>query len=159
MSAEATPFFDAMRRLPLRPGALASLTVGDFEKRTRTLTIGADKSGRPRQITVPPETADLLAAQCKGKRHDARIFRRRGGQPWSKDGWKHPIKDAVEKAGLPAAVSAYTLRHSVITDLVREGLPILTVGQLADTSVAMIEKHYGHLVRSDAAKALATLGP
>jgi hypothetical protein len=40
---------------------------------------------------------------------------------------------------------------------VRGGLPILTVAQLADTSVAMIEQHYGHLVRSDAEQALAAL--
>jgi len=36
-------------------------------------------------------------------------------------------------------------------------LPILTVGQLSDTSVAMVEKHYGHLVRNDAEYALAQL--
>ena len=53
--------------------------------------------------------------------------------------------------------SAYTLRHSVITDLVRAGVPILTVAQLSDTSVAMIEKHYGDLVQDDAEKALAML--
>jgi len=58
---------------------------------------------------------------------------------------------------LPDAVSAYTLRHSVITDLIRVRLPILTVAQLSGTSVAMIEKHYGHLVRDDAEDALATL--
>lgn len=51
----------------------------------------------------------------------------------------------------------YTLRHSVITDLVRGGLPVLTVAQLSGTSVAMIERHYGHLVRDDAEKALAGL--
>jgi site-specific recombinase XerD len=71
--------------------------------------------------------------------------------------WKGPIKKAVAKAKLPEQTSAYTLRHSVITDLVRGGLPILTVAQMADTSVAMIEKHYGHLVRNDAEEALAQL--
>ena len=45
----------------------------------------------------------------------------------------------------------------MITDLVRGGLPILTVAQMADTSVAMIERHYGHLVRNDAEEALAQL--
>lgn len=58
---------------------------------------------------------------------------------------------------LPQDTPAYTLRHSVITDLVRGGLPILTVAQLPDTGVAMIEQHHGHLVRSDAEHALAAL--
>ena len=36
-------------------------------------------------------------------------------------------------------------------------MPIMTVARLSGTSVAMIEKHYGHLVREDAEDALATL--
>lgn len=157
MDGDAKRFVDALRRLPQRPGAVAALKVSDFDKRTRTLTIGKDKSGRARQITVPQDTAHFLAEQCKGKLPTAFIFMRSDGQAWNKDAWKHPIKDAVKAAGLSSGVSAYTLRHSVITDLVRGGLPILTVAQLAGTSVAMIERHYGHLVRADAERALAAL--
>ncbi|UAB77922.1 tyrosine-type recombinase/integrase [Erythrobacter sp. SCSIO 43205] len=151
------PFVRGLCLLPLRPGALAALKVSNFDKRTRTLTIGADKNGMPRQISVPETIAGFLADQCKSKLSAASVFTRADGVPWSKDKWKGPIKGAVKAAGLPQAASAYTIRHSVITDLVRAGLPILTVAQLSDTSVAMIEKHYGHLVRSDAEHALAQL--
>lgn len=154
---EAQPFLRALCLLPLRPGALATLTARDFEERTRTLTIGKDKNDKPRQISLPTLIADFFAAQVKGKLPAAPIFVRRSGDAWNKDSWKQPIKDAVRGAGLPDAVSAYTLRHSVITDLIRVRLPILTVAQLSGTSVAMIEKHYGHLVRADAEHALATL--
>ncbi len=154
---EARPFLRALCLLPLRPGALATLTARDFEKRTRTLTIGKDKNDNPRQISLPTLIADFFAAQVKGKLPTAPIFARHSGGAWNKDSWKHPIKDAVRKANLPDAVTAYTLRHSVITDLIRVRLPILTVAQLSGTSVAMIEKHYGHLVRDDAEEALATL--
>lgn len=154
---ELEPFLIGLCVLPLRPGALASLKVGDFDRRTRTLTVGVDKSGKPRQITVPQNIADLLIAQCLNKLPGAWIFMRQSGARWTKDSWKHPVKEAVLAAGLRPQTSAYTLRHSVITDLVRGGLPILTTSQLADTSVAMIELHYGHLVRSDAEYALAQL--
>ena len=154
---EVRPFLRALCLLPLRPGSLAGLVARDFDKRTRTLTIGKDKNGSPRQIFLPHVIADFLAAQVKGKLPIAPIFARHSGDAWSKDTWKHPIKNAVREASLPDAVSAYTLRHSVITDLVRVRLPILTVAQLSGTSVAMIEKHYGHLVRDDAEDALATL--
>ena len=154
---EVGPFLRALCLLPLRPGSLASLTARDFDERTRTLTIGKDKNDSPRQITLPQIIVDLLAAQVKGKLPTAPVFARHSGDAWNKDTWKHPIKDAVRAAHLPDAVSAYTLRHSVITDLVRVRLPILTVAQLSGTSVAMIEKHYGHLVREDAEDALATL--
>lgn len=155
--AEAAPFVRALCLLPLRPGAVANLRAGDFDKRTRTLTIGKDKHGRPRQITVPETAADFLGKQAKGKLPAAPLFSRGDGRAWNKDAWKHPIKDAVSAAKLPSGVAAYTLRHSVITDLIRDGLPALTVAQLSGTSVVMIERHYGHLVRDDAEQALARL--
>ncbi len=154
---EVRPFVKAMCLLPLRPGALAGLTVRDFDNRTRALTVGKDKNGNSRQLTMPQAIADFFAAQVKNKLPAASIFARAGGEAWNKDAWKYPIKDAVRAAGLPGAASAYTLRHSVITDLIRARLPILTVAQLSGTSVAMIEKHYGHLVRDDAEEALASL--
>ncbi|QIG54754.1 tyrosine-type recombinase/integrase [Altererythrobacter sp. BO-6] len=154
---EAQPFVKALCLLPLRPGALAGLTVRDFDKRTRALTVGKDKNGNPRQLTMPPKIAAFFEAQVQDKLPTASIFARAGGEAWNKDAWKYPIKDAVKAAGLPSAASAYTLRHSVITDLIRARLPILTVAQLSGTSVAMIEKHYGHLVRDDAEEALASI--
>ena len=79
------------------------------------------------------------------------------GRAWNKDAWKHPIKDAARAASLPASVTAYTLRHSTITDLVVGGLDLLTVAQISGTSVRMIERHYGHLRADRAAAALAAL--
>lgn len=154
---EARPFVRGLCHLPLRPGALASLKVCDFDKRTRMLTIRQDKTGRPRQISLPPKMAEFLAEQVAGKLPAAPIFARHRGDHWNKDSWKYPIKEAAKVARLPSKVSAYTVRHAVITDLIRRRLPILTVAQLSDTSVAMIEKHYGHLVHDDAEEALASL--
>lgn len=156
-SGEAKTFVKAMCLLPLRPGALAGLTVRDFDKRTRALTVGKDKAGNARQLTMPQIIANFFNAEVKGKLPTAPIFARSGGRAWNRDAWKYPIKEALRVAGLPTAASAYTLRHSVITDLIRARLPILTVAQLSGTSVAMIEKHYGHLVRNDAEEALASL--
>ncbi|MGE4430772.1 MAG: tyrosine-type recombinase/integrase [Sphingobium sp.] len=157
-SAEFEPFLRTLCLLPLRPGTLASRTAGDFDKRTRTLVIGREaKTGKARKITVPQAVADFLAEQAKGKLPAAPLFRQGNGRAWNKDAWKGPVKEAAERAGLPGGTCAYTMRHSVITDLVAGGLPILTVAQISGTSVAMIEKHYGHLVGNGAEEALAKL--
>lgn len=59
-------------------------------------------------------------------------------------------------AGLPSGATAYSLRHSTITDLIAlHRLDTMTVAQLSGTSLLMIEKHYGHLLREHAARALA----
>jgi integrase len=157
IDAEAKPFISALCMLPLRPGAAANLLVADFEKRTSELTIAKDKSGANRRIVVPPAAAELFASAAEGKPADAPLFTRSNGKPWTKENWNKALAAAAAKAELPSNVTAYTLRHSTITDLVTAGLPLLTVAQISGTSVEMIEKHYGHLIRHAAVEALAGL--
>ncbi len=153
----AEPFVRALCLLPLRPGALAGLAVRDFDRRTGELTIGKDKAGHARRIIIPEAAAKLLAEQSTDKLPSAPLFMREGGATWDRHTWKTPIREAATAAKLPTDTTAYTLRHSTITDLVTAGLPLLTVAQVSGTSAAMIERHYGHLVGEAARKALAGL--
>lgn len=156
--SDIAAFLRGLSMLPLRPGALAALTVANFDKRLGVLTIGKDKHGNDRKIGLPDAAATFFAAQSENKPPAAPLLSRADGGAWNKDAWKYPIKDAARAAGLPEATTAYALRHSVITDLVKlQRLDLLTVAQLAGTSVVMIEKHYGHLLRDHATQALAAL--
>lgn len=155
---DLAPFLRALCNLPLRPGAVAALTAGDFQPKTAELSIGTDKSGQARRIKLPASTATLFAQACKDKTPKAPIFGQANGKAWEKDAWKYPLKAAAKAAKLPDGVTAYTLRHSTITDLLSlHGLDTLTVAALAGTSLVMIEKHYGHLLRERAADALGQL--
>ncbi len=157
IDSEAEPFVRALCLLPIRPGAMAGLKAGDFDKRTAELTIGKDKTGKPRRIQIPAEAAKIMAAEARDKLPSAPLFMRSNGLAWDKDSWKLPIATAVQAAALPAGATAYTLRHSTITDLVRAGLPLLTIAQISGTSAEMIERHYGHLASDAAVKALGEL--
>jgi len=154
---EIIHFITALCLLPVRPGAMARLRVADFDARTSELSVGKDKNGEPRRIQIPSQAASLFSAQSANKLPSAPLFMRNNGMPWDKESWKKPIKKAVVAAGLPVDATAYTLRHSTITDLVREGLPLLTIAQISGTSAEMIERHYGHLANDAAVKALASL--
>jgi len=156
--SDLAPFLKALCLLPFRPGAMAALTAGSYDKRLKVLTVGKDKSGKDRKISLPPATAAFLAEQVKGKLPTAPLISRESGKFWDKDSWKYPFKEAVEKAKLPPQATAYALRHSTITDLIAlHHLDTMTVALLSGTSVMMIEKHYGHLLGAHAAKALAAL--
>ncbi len=154
---EITPFLKCLSVLPLRPGALAALRVSDFNARLKTIRVGQDKAGADRRISLPDAIVDILKPLAKGCTGSAPLLARPDGTAWNKDAWKWPIKEAAHAAGLQPEVSAYTLRHSTITDLVVSGLDLLTVAKISGTSVAMIEKHYGHLRQTAAADALAGL--
>lgn len=155
--ADLAKFLKGLSLLPLRPGALAALTVASYEQKHSVLTIGKDKAGQARRIKLPASTAAFLAEQTKEKASSAPLLSRADGKAWDKDSWKKPVKAAALAAKLPDSITAYALRHSTITDLVTSGLDLLTVAQLSGTSVAMIERHYGHLQSERATAALATL--
>ncbi|WP_234002532.1 tyrosine-type recombinase/integrase [Sphingopyxis sp. MG] len=133
------------------------MIVEDFEARTGELTIGKDKAGKGRRILIPQPVIELFAAQSAGKERHEPLISRANGKAWDNYSWRGPMKKAVVDAQLPPNATAYTLRHSTITDLINEGLPLLSVAQISGTSTEMIERHYGHLNRGAAAKALATL--
>ena len=156
-AADLALLLKGLALVPLRPGALAALKAADFDKRRGTLKVGADKAGADRRIMLPAETAAFFAERCQDKLPGAPLFSRADGKAWDKDAWKKPVKVAAGAAGLPPEVTAYSLRHSVITDLIGAGLDVLTVARLSGTSIAMIERHYGHLRAEHAAAALATL--
>lgn len=137
---------------------MAAGSVADFDKRLNTLTIGKDTCGADRKITLPVSTAEFFAQRCNDRPPTSPLLVRAGGTARNKDSWKYPVKDAVIAAGLPTTATAYALRHSTITDLIAlHRLDTLTVAQLSGTSLQMIEKHYGHLLRDHAANALASL--
>ena len=155
--ADLAAFLRGLCQLPLRPGALAKLTVGDYDKRLQVLRVGHDKAGKDRRIKMPEVTATFFEDASKDKLPSAPLLARADGKAWNKDAWKGPVKEAVVAAKLPEGTTAYTLRHSVISDLVHDGLDLLTVAQISGTSVTMIERHYGHLRSEVAATALAKL--
>ena len=153
--ADLQPFLKVLCAIPLRPGAVAALTVKDYDKRLNVLTIPQDKAHAGRKIQLPPGTATLFESAAKGRLAGALLFHRGDGAPWIKDNYKHPFAKAATAAGLTA--TAYTLRHSTITDLVSGGVDTLTVARIAGTSVLMIDRHYGHLTGVAAAAALDKL--
>ena len=150
-------FLSGLSLVPLRPGALAALTVGQFDKRLGVLAVGKDKAGGDRRISLPPNTAKFFAGMCKGKLPAAPIFTNSQARPWSRDTWGYQFGQAAKRAEMPPKATTYSIRHSTITDLIHAGVDTLTVAQLSGTSVAMIEKHYGHLTQDHARTALAAL--
>jgi integrase len=155
--ADLAVFLRALALVPLRPGALSSLTVSDFDKRLSVLRIGKDKANSDRKIKLPPATAEFFGNLAKDKLPGAALLSRANGSAWTKATWVPAIREAASATKLPAGVTSYTLRHSTITDLIGAGLDALQVARISGTSLQMIEKHYGHLRNDHAAQAMAAL--
>jgi integrase len=155
--ADLAQFLHALCLLPLRPGAAAALVVANYDRRLHELVIAKDKAGADRRVKLPAATAEFFDKAVRDKLPQAPIFARANGKRWDRDAWKRPTKAAVLAAELPAGVTVYVLRHSLITDLISAGLNPLSVAELAGTSVTLIQRNYAHLRADLATDALAGL--
>lgn len=136
-----------------RPGDPALCLRSDYDGRTGSVRFRS--KGHDRTIPLSPAATALFDRLAKGKLPKAHLFTQDGQKAWTADAWSEPVRDAAARAGLPAGVTLYTLRHCWITDAIVGGMDLLTVAKLAGTSLAMIEKHYGHLVQGAARDKLA----
>ena len=126
-----------------RPGELASLKVADFNKAQGVLTLRG-KTGA-RTVAISTAAANFFTEAIQDKTPAAPLLATSYKQAWNKDSWKKPFRDAVTSAKLPEDVVLYSLRHTAISELIMGGMDSFWVAKLTGTSVAMIEKHYGHL--------------
>lgn len=144
--------FEAAMLTGARPGELGRARCRQFDPRTGTMVFDG-KTGK-RSVRLTPAAATLFKAQRKGKLPDAWLFDN-AGAAWDKHVWNEHVQKAAERAELPPGVCLYTLRHSFITEAITGGLSPLEVARMVGTSLAMIDKHYGHLATDTAVERLA----
>jgi integrase len=74
------------------------------------------------------------------------LFRNRDGRPWTNSSVYLMLKRLRKKLGQTAGkMIPYSYRHTFATDWLLDGSSIKVLADLMGNSVAMIEKHYGHL--------------
>jgi integrase len=108
-----------------------------------------------RTIPLAPAAVELFTRLSRDKLPNAFLFVRDNGKSWAHSDWDELVKEAAKDAGLPYETCLYTLRHSFITQALLDGMSTLEVSKIVGTSLAMIEKHYGHLVQNTARERLA----
>ena len=155
-SPELKPFLTSLALLPFRPGDVAKLRVEHLDVKHRVLNVPGGKTDA-RPIPLAGDALTHFKDCAKNKLPTAFLVSRADGKQWDRFAWRNMVKEAAMFAKLPTATCAYTLRHSVITDLVTGGLDLFTIAKISGTSVAMIERHYGHLQREHARTALEAL--
>ena len=161
---------------------IARMKVGDVQRSQGRLMVPVSHKGRGHKSGSVPhpvgkDVLDALVTVVTGRANDARLLERwrwkqvAGGIRWERAGrgpWHsaselvRPWHDIRERAKLPDAIP-YAMRHSSIMRGIRANLPIRLVAALHDTSVPMIERHYGRWIADGleelAARAVVPLVP
>ncbi len=152
---------------------IARATVADFQAGQRRIMVPVSRKGRgskAQSVVAVPLPDDVVARlrplaagragheplltrwhhlQEAGDRAAGRLPRwvRTERKAWGDAAeMTRPWRAAVAAAKLPGDLVPYCLRHSSIVRGLRAGLPVRLVAAVHDTSVAMIEKHYGAFI-------------
>jgi integrase len=94
---------------------------------------------------LPASDNPILFPSMRGGRIDFRIFGRKHWRP------------AQVKVGIDPVRGLYDLRHTYATFALRAGVPVFAVSRFMGTSIAMIDRHYGHLANDSRDHAVALL--
>lgn len=152
-----------------RPNEILRATAADYRDGVITLDEHktSEKTGRPRRVFIPRRLHRSMGRALGGRDPAAPIFMNKDGSAWSWDGYAHLVKRlrrSAIAAGLPfqdagpEKLSNYRWRHTAITTLIQEGVPLAVIAELMGTSVAMIERTYQHLLSSHLGAAAEALG-
>jgi integrase len=92
-----------------------------------------------------PSDNPILFPSSRGGRIDFRVFGRRH--------WR----SAQQAAGIEPHRDLYDMRHTYATFALRAGVPVFAVSRFIGSSIAMIDRHYGHLANDSRQHAVALL--
>jgi integrase len=94
---------------------------------------------------LPRSENEILFPNARGGRIDFRSFGRRHGKPAQRVARIEPLRDL------------YDLRHTYVTFALRAGIPAFAVSRFIGSSIAMIDRHYGHLAHDSRQHAVSLL--
>lgn len=125
--------------------------MGDLDP-TGLLTV----TGKTRRRTIPisPKALVLLKSAADDRDLDEPLLTR-SGVAWTRFEWRDAFQEARRAAGLPETVVMYSLRHVAISEMLVSGMDPMTVSKIAGTSIEMISRHYGHLIKERVVAQLA----
>jgi integrase len=132
------------------PHELASPRVRDFHANLGTLSV-TGKTG-PRDIVLTAEAVRFFEEISAGKPPDALLLSKDDGTPWKKNHHVRPMKEAAERAKLPADATIYCLRHTYASQSILAGMNLKLLAENMGTSIRMLEQHYGKFIAASRRK-------
>jgi integrase len=105
----------------------------------------ARRSGKDRVIFLTDDLTEIVERRI-AERPEGPVFRSRHDRRWCQEAVSVNLRWYAAKLGIKPAPTAYGFRHSFATDWLLNGGSIKVLADLIGTSVAMIERHYGHLM-------------
>ncbi|MGB9389835.1 MAG: site-specific integrase [Xanthobacteraceae bacterium] len=147
-SGEFKPMVTAALQTGCRHSELCGLKVKDLDIDNQSIFISHSKTKETRHVNLTDEGVALFANLAAGRRANDPLIQRNDGLPFNTSQQVRRMKHACKIARIEN-VTFHGLRHTFASTLIKAGVPLKYVAEsLGHTSIAMVEKHYGHLIKS-----------
>src|SRR5690606_7386768 len=149
----------------LRLGELVALDLDDVPMTARTghIIVREGKGGKPRTVPISRELRPLLERHrgerlraCNGTGEGCPLIVGRRGERLGDVGVRRRVAALGEAVGIDG-LTPHVLRHSAITRMVRTGVDLVTVAEIAGHSRLETTRRYSAPTDADVAAALDTL--
>jgi integrase/recombinase XerD len=147
----------------LRLDELTKLKAGDIIRSARQAHLRVlGKRSRIRDVPIPPSLLRrldrFLQTRPDERASDAMFlgYRKREGvyTALTDIGIYQVVKDAFRRARITKPVYPHLLRHSWMTEMLRQGMNPIQLSFIAGASTDVIAQHYAHLTKDDAYDAM-----
>jgi len=125
--------------------AFANGRIKNTKTRLSTRTVPLQAKAVEALDRLPASVNPILFPNARGGRIDFRVFGRRHWRP------------AQIAAGVEPIRGLYDMRHTYATFALRAGVPVFAVSRFIGSSIAMIDRHDGHLARDSHVHAVSLL--
>jgi integrase/recombinase XerD len=135
----------------LRPSEAVSVKVCQIVKDGDSgfIHIRASKGKKDRQIPIHPETMNLLRSYFIKYRPNEYLFEGQKGGPYTKTSMRAILRRAAKKAGVNKKITAHTLRHSMATHWLNNGLSTRHVQELLGHKNIKTTEAYTHIAQDE----------
>jgi integrase len=138
--------FNLLIRTGMRPGEVKAMKLSDIDVTTEAIQIyvsSETKTGR-RTIACEKDLNPFVEQLLELHKGDPKETK-----PYSSRAWYDKFTEMLVDAGLDSTEvgnrTAYSCRHTYITNRIRNGTDIYVLAKNTGTSVTMIERFYGHM--------------
>ncbi len=135
-------------RTGMRPGELAKLSARHLDARLRIARFQpaehktGTKTGLQREVYFPPDLWERIKKYAEN-RPKGPLLRNRKGNPWTQDLISDTFCRVKRRPGLNCVL--YQARHSFLTKLVEDGVPLARAAKIGGHShTETLMKHYYH---------------
>jgi integrase len=133
-----------------RTSELAAARVGHFVRGAGQIVLAQNKRSTTmrepaaRRIMLNDEAMAIVSKLCEGRASDNPIFTANKGRAWTRLTLGHRFLKLRKRAKVRKDITIYSFRHRWISMALMAGVDVATVAKMAGTSIAMVEKTYGH---------------